>query len=63
MAVPVEVTGSEAPLPTTIDEGNVDKEGEELERIPGLAAICVEAPESKYQSCCGGGVTLMVLKF
>jgi hypothetical protein len=60
---PMAVTGSNAPLPTMIDEG-VDEFGREMvEILPASAVMCELAPESAYHSDGAGGVSVMVLKF
>jgi hypothetical protein len=56
------VTGSVEPLPTTIDEGVGYRRKEKCERVEDWDVMSEVAPESKYHSFDGGGVSVVVLK-
>jgi hypothetical protein len=59
----MEVTGSKALLPTTIDEGPKGGGGWDEVSIQALLALCEPAPESASHSAeDGGGIRDMVLK-
>ena len=55
MCDPMAVIGSNAPLPTMIDEGVEEVGGEMVESLPASADMCEPAPESAYHSDGGGG--------
>ena len=61
-AVPVEVTGSKEPSPTTIAEGKGYRWGKICERERESETMWEVAPESKYHSVCCGWFSVMVLK-